>query len=75
MAGDVFGNGMLLSEHTRLVCAFNHMHIFFDPAPNRSNVLRGAKAVIRKPIANLGRLRQNATVERRRYFSALSQVD
>ncbi|TDP00519.1 NAD-glutamate dehydrogenase [Marinomonas balearica] len=34
MAGDVFGNGMLLSEHTRLVAAFNHMHIFIDPIPN-----------------------------------------
>ena len=34
MAGDVFGNGMLLSEHIRLVAAFNHMHIFLDPAPD-----------------------------------------
>ncbi|MEL0067322.1 MAG: NAD-glutamate dehydrogenase [Gammaproteobacteria bacterium] len=34
MAGDVFGNGMLLSKHIRLVAAFNHMHIFLDPNPN-----------------------------------------
>ncbi len=34
MAGDVFGNGMLLSEHTRLVAAFNHLHIFIDPDPD-----------------------------------------
>jgi glutamate dehydrogenase len=34
MAGDVFGNGMLLSKHTRLQAAFNHMHIFIDPNPN-----------------------------------------
>ncbi len=34
MAGDVFGNGMLLSEHIRLVGAFNHMHIFVDPNPD-----------------------------------------
>jgi len=33
MAGDVFGNGMLLSEHIRLCAAFNHMHIFIDPNP------------------------------------------
>ncbi|RXJ74297.1 NAD-glutamate dehydrogenase [Veronia nyctiphanis] len=33
MAGDVFGNGMLLSKHIRLVAAFNHMHIFIDPEP------------------------------------------
>ena len=34
MAGDVFGNGMLLSEHIRLTAAFNHMHIFIDPNPD-----------------------------------------
>ncbi|HET9721318.1 MAG TPA: NAD-glutamate dehydrogenase [Solirubrobacteraceae bacterium] len=34
MSGDVFGNGMLLSEHIRLVAAFNHQHIFLDPDPD-----------------------------------------
>lgn len=34
MAGDVFGNGMLLSKHTKLIAAFNHLHIFFDPEPD-----------------------------------------
>ncbi|MGE4011273.1 MAG: NAD-glutamate dehydrogenase, partial [Alphaproteobacteria bacterium] len=34
MSGDVFGNGMLLSPHTRLIAAFNHLHIFVDPAPD-----------------------------------------
>ena len=34
MSGDVFGNGMLLSEHIRLVAAFNHLHIFLDPDPD-----------------------------------------
>ncbi len=34
MAGDVFGNGMLLSEHIRLQAAFNHLHIFLDPDPD-----------------------------------------
>ena len=34
MSGDVFGNGLLRSPHTRLVAAFNHQHIFIDPAPN-----------------------------------------
>ncbi len=33
MSGDVFGNGMLLSEHTRLVAAFDHRDIFLDPEP------------------------------------------
>lgn len=33
MSGDVFGNGMLLSEHIRLVAAFDHRHVFIDPTP------------------------------------------
>jgi len=34
MSGDVFGNGMLLSKAIRLVAAFDHRHIFLDPAPD-----------------------------------------
>jgi glutamate dehydrogenase len=34
MSGDVFGNGMLLSKETRLLAAFDHRHIFIDPAPD-----------------------------------------
>ncbi|WP_328701828.1 NAD-glutamate dehydrogenase [Aestuariimicrobium ganziense] len=34
MSGDVFGNGMLQSEHIRLVAAFNHQHVFVDPDPD-----------------------------------------
>ncbi len=34
MAGDVFGNAMLLSKHIRLLAAFNHQHIFLDPNPD-----------------------------------------
>ncbi|MER5702692.1 NAD-glutamate dehydrogenase [Micromonospora sp. NPDC002296] len=34
MSGDVFGNGMLLSEHIRLVAAFDHRHLFLDPDPD-----------------------------------------
>ncbi len=33
MSGDVFGNGMLLSRHIRLIAAFDHRHIFIDPDP------------------------------------------
>src|SRR5574340_847504 len=33
MSGDVFGNGMLLSRHIRLVAAFDHRHVFLDPDP------------------------------------------
>ncbi|GAB3036586.1 NAD-glutamate dehydrogenase [Oleiagrimonas citrea] len=34
MSGDVFGNGMLLSRHIRLLAAFDHRHIFLDPNPD-----------------------------------------
>jgi glutamate dehydrogenase len=34
MSGDVFGNGMLLSEHIKLVGAFDHRHVFIDPEPH-----------------------------------------
>lgn len=34
MSGDVFGNGMLLSQHIKLVAAFDHRHIFLDPNPD-----------------------------------------
>ena len=34
MSGDVFGNGMLLSKHIKLVAAFDHRHVFIDPNPN-----------------------------------------
>ncbi|MBS7597029.1 MULTISPECIES: NAD-glutamate dehydrogenase [Pseudomonas] len=33
MAGDVFGNGLLMSNTLQLVAAFNHLHIFIDPNP------------------------------------------
>ncbi|WP_343666037.1 NAD-glutamate dehydrogenase [Paraburkholderia tropica] len=34
MSGDVFGNGMLLSPHIKLVAAFDHRHVFLDPSPD-----------------------------------------
>jgi glutamate dehydrogenase len=34
MSGDVFGNGMLLSDHIRLLAAFDHRHVFLDPDPD-----------------------------------------
>ncbi|MFS1704127.1 NAD-glutamate dehydrogenase [Alteromonas sp. AMM-1] len=49
MAGDVFGNGMLLSEHTRLVAAFNHLHIFFDPEPDAAKTYVERKRLFDNP--------------------------
>jgi glutamate dehydrogenase len=37
MSGDVFGNGMLLSKHIRLLAAFDHRHIFLDPTPDEAS--------------------------------------
>lgn len=49
MAGDVFGNGMLLSEHICLVAAFNHMHIFIDPTPNAKKSFEERKRMFALP--------------------------
>ncbi|MGB0747221.1 MAG: NAD-glutamate dehydrogenase [Magnetospiraceae bacterium] len=40
MGGDVFGNGMLLSKHIRLIAAFNHLHIFIDPNPDAATTFK-----------------------------------
>ncbi len=49
MAGDVFGNGMLLSEQIELVAAFNHMHIFIDPTPNAATTFAERKRLFELP--------------------------
>jgi glutamate dehydrogenase len=49
MAGDVFGNGMLLSTHTKLICAFNHLHIFFDPNPNIETTYKERQRLFENP--------------------------
>ncbi len=50
MSGDVFGNGMLLSKHIRLVGAFNHLHIFIDPDPDAAKTWKE-----RKRLFDMGR--------------------
>ncbi|MEO5851284.1 MAG: NAD-glutamate dehydrogenase [Nocardioides sp.] len=50
MSGDVFGNGMLCSEHIRLVAAFDHRDIFLDPTPDAA-----ASYAERKRLFGLGR--------------------
>lgn len=49
MSGDVFGNGMLLSTHVKLVGAFNHMHIFLDPSPDPSISFKERKRLFEMP--------------------------
>jgi glutamate dehydrogenase len=49
MSGDVFGNGMLLSKHTRLVAAFDHRHIFIDPNPAAGSSFRERERLFKLP--------------------------
>ena len=49
MSGDVFGNGMLLSDHIRLVGAFNHLHIFIDPEPDPKTSLAERRRLFELP--------------------------
>ncbi len=49
MSGDVFGNGMLLSDKMKLVAAFNHMHIFVDPDPDPAAAFRERQRLFNLP--------------------------
>ena len=49
MSGDVFGNGMLLSHHIKLVAAFNHMHIFIDPNPDAAKSFQERQRLFKLP--------------------------
>ena len=49
MSGDVFGNGMLLSKHTRLVAAFDHRHIFLDPDPDAASSFKERQRMFALP--------------------------
>ncbi|MED5501162.1 MAG: NAD-glutamate dehydrogenase domain-containing protein, partial [Pseudomonadota bacterium] len=49
MAGDVFGNGMLLSDRILLVGAFNHRHIFVDPSPDAAKSFAERKRLFALP--------------------------
>ncbi len=49
MSGDVFGNGMLLSEKICLVAAFNHQHIFIDPTPDSARTFKERQRLFQMP--------------------------
>jgi glutamate dehydrogenase len=49
MSGDVFGNGMLLSEHIKLIAAFDHRHVFIDPAPDPARSFEERKRLFELP--------------------------
>ena len=49
MSGDVFGNGMLLSEQTKLLAAFDHRHVFLDPDPDPAKSYAERKRMFELP--------------------------
>jgi glutamate dehydrogenase len=49
MSGDVFGNGMLLSRHIRLIAAFDHRHVFLDPDPDPEASSRERERLFKLP--------------------------
>ncbi len=54
MSGDVFGNGMLLSEHIRLVAAFDHRHVFVDPDPDATTSYAERRRLFELPRSSWG---------------------
>ncbi|UVE16451.1 NAD-glutamate dehydrogenase [Pseudomonas sp. LS44] len=52
MAGDVFGNGLLLSDKLQLVAAFNHLHIFIDPNPDPAKSFVERQRLFNLPRSN-----------------------
>ncbi|WP_169566502.1 NAD-glutamate dehydrogenase [Sneathiella limimaris] len=49
MSGDVFGNGMLLSKHIKLVAAFDHRNIFLDPDPDPAKSFKERERMFKLP--------------------------
>jgi glutamate dehydrogenase len=49
MSGDVFGNGMLLSPHIRLIGAFDHRHVFVDPSPDAATSFEERRRLFELP--------------------------
>ena len=52
MSGDVFGNGMLLSRHIKLIAAFDHRHVFIDPDPDPETAFRERERIFRLGPSN-----------------------
>ena len=75
MSGDVFGNGMLCSEHTRLVAAFDHRDIFLDPDPDPATSYAERKRLFELPRSSWQDYDRVADLRGRRRLPALDEVD
>ncbi len=75
MSGDVFGNGMLLSPHIRLVAAFDHRHVFLDPSPDPARTIDERRRLFDAAAHVVGGLRHVADLRGRRRLPAHGEVD
>ena len=74
MSGDVFGNGMLRSQHLKLVGAFDHRHVFLDPDPDPEASFRERARLFALPALVVGRLRPRRHLDGRRCVPARREV-
>ena len=75
MSGDVFGNGMLLSEQIKLVAAFDHRHIFLDPDPDPARSFAERQRLFDLPRSSWDDYDKSADQPRRRHLAASGEVD
>ena len=74
MSGDVFGNGMLLSDKMHLIGAFNHNHIFIDPSPNPEKSFLERKRLFELPGSSWEDYDKNCISQGGRVFSRNSKI-
>jgi glutamate dehydrogenase len=74
MSGDVFGNGMLLSRHIRLLAAFDHRHIFIDPSPDAARSFAERERLFQLPRSSWADY-DTADLRGRRRVGAQREVD
>ena len=75
MSGDVFGNGMLRSKHTRLVAAFDHRHIFLDPDPDPAKSFAERQRLFDLPRSSWADYDKTLISHGRRHLRAQPQID
>ena len=75
MSGDVFGNGMLLSRHIRLLAAFDHRHIFIDPNPDAAASFAERERLFKLPRSSWADYDAQLDLRRRRRLGARGEVD
>ena len=74
MSGDVFGNGMLLSDKIKLLAAYDHRHVFIDPDPDPAASFAERRRLFDLAGLVVGRLRPRSAVRGRRRLPARREV-